>query len=145
MLEAARAFLERDGWTVSPRHEASALRASYSGGNGDYGLLVRAREAANQLIVYSICPFEVDEAMRARVAEYLSRVNWGMPLGNFEIHFPTGEVRFRTSIAIENAEPSDALLRPLVYANVFTMDRHLTDIEAVAEGTLPPSLIDDVG
>jgi len=143
MLDAARSFLDRDGWVVSPKDDATVLRVAHFGSNGEYGVLVRAREEGSQLIVYSVCPHVVAEPMRARVAEYLTRVNWGMPYGNFELHFATGEVRFRTSMSIEDAEPVDALLRPLIYANVHTMDRYLHDIIAVARGTLPPSLLDD--
>ena len=142
MLVAARSFLERDGWKFSGKEGGQVLRLRYSGSTEDYAVLVRAREDCNQLIVYSVFPEVVAEPMRGRVAEYLTRVNWGMSYGNFELHFATGEVRFRTSVSIEGAEPLDELIRPPLYANVHTMDRYLHDIAAVAAGTLPPSLLD---
>lgn len=145
MLDAARSFLERNDWVLSRVEEGSVLRAAYAGDNGSYGVLVRAREDANQLIVYSVCPIDVDQAMRPAVGAYLMRLNWGMPFGNFELHYTTGEIRFRTSMTIEDAEPTDALVRPLVYANVYTMNRYLDDIMAVASGTLPPDLADSFG
>ncbi len=143
MLSAARSFLERDGWVVAGKEDGPVLHLAYRGDNGDYAVLVRAREEANQLIAYSLFPEIVTEPMRARVAEYLTRVNWGMPYGCFELHFATGEVRFRTSLSVGPAEATDELLRPLIHANVHTMDRYLHDIAAVAAGTLPPSLLDD--
>ncbi|MCU1495852.1 MAG: hypothetical protein JWO62_3616 [Acidimicrobiaceae bacterium] len=145
MLEAACSFPERSSWVLSPLEEGSMLRLAYSGDIGEFVVLIRAREDANQLIVYSVCPIEVERDMRAAVGGYLMRLNWGMPFGNFELHYATGEIRFRTSMTIENAEATDSLVRPLIYANVNTMDRYLKEIGAVAAGTLPPDLADSLG
>lgn len=108
-------------------------------------ILVRAREDVGQLIVYSVCPFSVEPARRSDAGAFLMRLNWGMPFGNFEMHYPSGEVRFRTSITSGEHPVGDDLVRPLVRANVATMDRYLAEIGAVADGTLPPDLRDSLG
>lgn len=149
LIDAARAFFEEDGWSVLPaqsgegplagaaaRDSDGALWLAHEGAHGRWGCLVRAREQARQLIFYSIVPIEVPEPARQRVCEYLDRVNWGMPLGNFELDFLSGEVRFRTSIAIENLPLTAQLVRPLAYANVFVVDQYLEDLAEVVAGTL---------
>ncbi|HVC24337.1 MAG TPA: YbjN domain-containing protein [Acidimicrobiales bacterium] len=145
MIDAARRFLESDGWTLTPVDPTSGVRAALAAEKADDRVLVRAREDAGQIVVYTVCPFDVAPEMRAPVGAFLMRLNWGMPFGNFELHYPTGEIRFRTSMTCADAEITDALVRPLVRANVATMGRYLADIGAVSDGTLPPDLSDALG
>jgi len=145
MADAARRFLVQDGWTLTPVEERARARAAFTAEKGDRRVLVRSREDAGQLIVYSVCRVEVEPAMRQAVGAFLMRLNWGMPFGNFELHYPSGEIRFRTSVTSADSTIGDALVRPLVRANVSTMDRYVADIAAVAGGTLPPDLSDALG
>lgn len=72
------------------------------------------------------------------MAEYLTRANYGLVLGNFEMDFRDGEVRYKTSIDVEGAEIVPGLIRNLVYANVITMDRYLPGLLSVIYGNLTP-------
>ncbi|MBC7340390.1 MAG: YbjN domain-containing protein [Firmicutes bacterium] len=87
---------------------------------------------------YSVCPVNVPEGKRLAVAEYLTRANYGLVIGNFEMDFRDGEVRYKTSIDVEGAEIAPALVRNLVYANVITMDRYLPGLLGVIYGNLTP-------
>jgi hypothetical protein len=136
VARAARAFFESDGWVVAPDDGSGTIYLAYRGSHGQWGCLVVPREEGRQLLFYSVCPREAPEEARPRVAEYLGRVNWGMPIGNFEMDFLSGEIRFRTSVAFESLEPTVELIRPLAYANVFTMDQYLEDIGEVIDGSL---------
>ena len=68
------------------------------------------------------------------MAEFITRANYGMIVGNFELDFSDGEVRYKTSVDVEGSEVTHALVKGLVYANVLTMDRYLKGIMAVAFG-----------
>lgn len=74
------------------------------------------------------------------VAEYLTRANYGLPLGNFEMDFSDGEVRFKTSLDVEGEEYmlTPAMIKSLVYSNVLTMDRYLAGMMAVIYGDASP-------
>ena len=74
------------------------------------------------------------------MAEFITRANYGMIIGNFELDFSDGEVRYKTSIDVEGAELVPAVIRQLVYANVLTMDRYLKGIMAVAFGGVDPEM-----
>ncbi|NEQ30985.1 MAG: YbjN domain-containing protein [Leptolyngbya sp. SIO4C5] len=52
-------------------------------------------------------------------------------VGNFELDFSDGEIRYKTSLDVEGDRLSQASIKQLVYTNVFTMDRYLPGIEAV--------------
>ncbi len=68
------------------------------------------------------------------MAEFITRANYGLPLGCFEMQFDEGEVRFRTSINLESEQFSFGLLHPLFYANNAVMDRYFRGITMVIKG-----------
>lgn len=45
---------------------------------------------------YAICPLNADEDTRPVVAEYLTRANYGLNNGNFEMDYSDGEIRYKT-------------------------------------------------
>ena len=45
-------------------------------------------------------PLAADENSRLAVAEYLTRVNFNMRNGNFELNMDTGEIRFKTYVHV---------------------------------------------
>jgi hypothetical protein len=74
--------------------------------------------------------------------EYLARANFSLIIGNFEIDFDSGEVRFKTSIDVEGDELTYALFKPVVYANLFLTERYLPGLQAVLfEDIMPRAAI----
>ncbi len=43
-------------------------------------------------------PLAADENHRLAMAEFLTRINWGMRNGNFEMSMDTGEIRYKTYV-----------------------------------------------
>ena len=97
-----------------------------------------------RIVFISAFPAVIDEDRRAAVGEYCHRANFGLAIGNFELDHDGGEVRFRTSLDVEGATPSEALVRNLVVANVLTMDRYVPGLLAVLDGTEPADAVEDV-
>jgi hypothetical protein len=62
-----------------------------------------------------------------------------MAIGNFEMDFEDGEVRFKTSIDVEGTELSLELLNPLLYANVLMMDQYLPGLMSVIYSDVSPA------
>jgi hypothetical protein len=60
-------------------------------------------------------------------------------IGNFEMAWDTGEVRFRTAIDIEGGELTATMWRNLVHINLRSMDRYLPGLTAVANGASAPT------
>ena len=51
-------------------------------------------------------PLAADENHRLAMAEFLTRINWGMRNGNFEMSMDTGEIRYKTYVHT-GAQPLD--------------------------------------
>lgn len=61
-----------------------------------------------------------------------------MTIGNFELDFNDGEIRYKTSIDVEGDALTHALTKRLVYTNVMMMDEYLPGIQAVIEAGVSP-------
>ncbi len=139
LIDVARQFLTDDGWPLAEVPEKPILRTGFEGKNGAWNVFIQADEAHRLLLIYSVCPFKVSEDQRPAVVEYVTRANYGLLLGNFEFDYTDGEVRFKTSIDVESAELTPALVHNLAYANVYMMDRYLPGIMMVVYGKAQPA------
>ncbi|MDK2882876.1 MAG: hypothetical protein PWQ41_39 [Bacillota bacterium] len=138
ILATAIQFFTEDDWKFARIEGKPILSLPCSGRNGNWQCWAEAREEQQQFIFYSVCPIKVPEGKRLAVAEYLTRANYGLVIGNFELDFNDGEVRYKTSIDVEGDELTPALVKNLVYANLSTMDRYLPGIMGVVYANLSP-------
>ncbi len=52
--------------------------------------------------------------------EFITRANYGLPSGNFEMNYDTGEVRFRTSVFVTDRIPSYDEVEDLINTAFFS-------------------------
>lgn len=136
--QAVADFLMSDRWAHEALVGQTAHRVFYQGENGRLICFAQARQEEQQLIFYSYCPENVPEDRRLAMAEFIARANYGMVLGNFELDFADGELRFKTSIDVEDTELTPELIKPVIYANVLTMDEYLPGLLDVLQGNATP-------
>lgn len=138
LFETMTAFFTDDEWPFVPDESSASLRAAFRGDNGEWTCYAQVKEEQSQFLFYSVVPLNVPGDRRPAMAEFLTRANYGLPLGNFEMDFADGEVRFKTSIDVEDDRLSEALIRNAVYMNLFTLDKYLPGIMAVMYGDVTP-------
>ncbi|MDZ7963400.1 MAG: YbjN domain-containing protein [Nostoc sp. DedSLP03] len=131
-------FFQADNWPFVQLPGQSALQILFQGENGKWNCYARARSEQNQFVFYSICPVNAPENKRLAVAEFITRANSGMMIGNFELDFTDGEISYKTSIDVEGDRLSFALIQRVVYANVTMMDEYLPGIMSVIYGNVSP-------
>lgn len=140
ILEAVVGFLRDDGWTIDQPEDTSLVRTAVRTADAEWSCVALAREDEQQLIFYSLCPVPVPAPARPAVMELLTRANYGLFVGAFEMDVADGELRFRTSVAVEDdRDVGPSLIRPVVYANVMAMDRYLPAIRDVCENATSPA------
>ncbi|MGG1517106.1 YbjN domain-containing protein [Paenibacillus oryzisoli] len=103
-------------------------RCMYSGRNGSWAVLVRTDEAQQLCLVYSVYPVSVPEAQKAELAVYLNEENYDLVVGNFELDPSDGELRYRTSLDVEQAALTPALFQRLFATNVAMMDYYFQEL-----------------
>jgi hypothetical protein len=139
IFDAVTTFLKEDGWPVKRIGKDLAYSVTFEGENGEWSCIAQVVEEENLFLFYSACPVEAPEDKRLAVAELLSRINFNLKVGDFEMDFADGHIRCRTSIDITGHTLGALLINQVVYTNVFTMNRFLPFIKAVVEGNLSPA------
>jgi hypothetical protein len=130
-------FFTKDDWSFAKIKGEPVLRLVFQGKNGKWDCFARARDES-QFIFYSVCPINVSENKRLAVAEFLTRANFGMMIGNYELDFASGEIRYKTSVDASNSSLNFPTIKNLVYSNVMMMDEYLPGIMAVIEAGVEP-------
>lgn len=126
-------------WNFQEDREESRLILGFQGENGSWNCLAQALEDDNQFVFYSIIPLNVPTEKRQVTAEYLIRANYGLIIGSFEMDFSDGEVRYKTSIDVEGDDLSPALIKQIVYTNLFRTDQYLLGLLAVVYSNVLPA------
>ena len=128
-------FLREDGWAVERHEDEPALRVGFRGENGEWECYGEVR--GSTILFYSASPVEAPLGRIREACELVTRANWGLPLGNFELDLDSGEIVFKTSVNVERVDVDPLLVKHLVYANVVAMDRYLPAIRRVLDGASP--------
>ncbi len=136
MLTIAAGTMEERGLEWHETSDDEVVRADVTGENGAWAVYVVTRQKESRCTVYSQAPWETPESRRGEMAELLTRINFGLPLGNFEMDFADGEIRFKTSIDVSGVRLSAELFEDLFEPNIATMDVYLPALEAVRDGRL---------
>ena len=131
-------YFTDEEWYFMKLDGKSILQLSYQGKNGKWSCYAQVQEEQQLFYFYSVCPINVPEEKRMAAAEFLTRANYGLRVGNFEMDFSDGEVRYKTSLDVENDRLSPALISNLVYANLWTLDRYLPGLMSVIYGGITP-------
>ena len=59
------------------------------------------------LLAYGNIAISADKSSMAQVCEYLTRANYGLTVGNFELDHRDGEIRYKVSINVRDDLPGD--------------------------------------
>jgi hypothetical protein len=140
LLDILTQFFQQDDWPHTLAPDKPVIYTNFQGDNGQWPCHAKAREPQAQVVFYSRCPFKAPEAQRSAIAEFIARANYGMIMGNFELDFNDGEIRYKTSIDVEGDLLTLALVKQLVYTNVLTMDQYLPGLTAIIQSNISPQM-----
>jgi hypothetical protein len=142
---AVRAYFDRQDWRYETLEGAHVLRSHFRADAGDWVTYAHVRDEPRQVIVYSVADVACPGQYLGAMAEFVTRANYGLVLGNLELDLSDGEVRAKTSLDVGGAQLSeqslDALVGALVEANVRAFHRYLPGVMAVMAGAAPADQI----
>lgn len=137
LYDVLKQFFDEDEWPYEANDDDTRL---YTGFSTSEDLTWRCRAIADEerdtVIFFSHTPSNTPYESRLAMAEFLTRANYGLLIGNFEMDINDGEIRYKTSVDMQDAVLTTAVVRNLVYTNVLTMKRYLPGIEAVMQGSM---------
>jgi hypothetical protein len=128
-----RAFADND-WPYTQVRGAPVLVGAFSGPAGSWSFYAQAVEDKRLILLYSICPHRAPEERRREVAEFLTRANYGLAAGNFELDFDDGEIRYKSVLHTQGDGLDAVTLKRLVRANGIAMETYLPGIATAIAG-----------
>jgi len=138
-------FFKDDGWPFEQLEDEEILRLEYEGENSKWRCFAHVIEESQRFVFLSSLANFVPKLMRLEASEYLTRANFGMEVGNFEMDFSDGTVRYRTSVDVEGGELTSTMIKNMVYLNIAVMDQYLPGLKKVVkDGMEPEKAIEEV-
>jgi hypothetical protein len=131
-------FLHDDGWHPQQLDDKTVFRVYFSGDHGDVRCYAQIRVDLEQFLFYAVAPVKAPPDVRLAVAEYITRANFGLRIGNFELDYADGEVRYKSSLDFEAETLTPKLIKNAIYPAVHTMDFYLPGLLTVMYGNKTP-------
>lgn len=132
-------FLNEEGLIYTVLKDGAILGFRMSAEKGIFHCYVTFDEVEGYMLVHTLCGFNTPKEKYAEMAELLTRINFVIKIGNFELDFEDGEIRFRTSIRISAEEVSQEMIKHLILINILTMDKTFPILMELIYGTASPS------
>ena len=141
MMDIVLQFFQEEQWNYQKVEGKPVIRAGFRGEHGTWVCFIRVEEEKKLFLFHSQMGMNIPPQYRIAVMEYLTRVNFGLAVGNFEMDLDNGEVRFRTSVETPDGELSIAIVRGLAYSNVHSIDHYFPGVMAVVHGYSPEAAL----
>ena len=124
-FQAVLDYLDSKKFTHTPHPDEHRVTLNMSGRNANFRFAARISHEGDYLQVSSYLPFFVrDEKQRLTVAELITRANYCMPLGKFEMDMKDGEVRFHITHVIGELGLTPAMIEKHFMTAFYTSDRY---------------------
>lgn len=75
-------------------------------------------------IVYGVLNSTAEKDKYASVAEFITRANYGMQNGNFEMDYRDGEIRYKTFVKFEKSNISESVVAESILVPVFMIEKY---------------------
>ena len=141
MAEAMEKVLElfrAREWNFELDEKNQLVRSGINGDNGQWKIILSPSDENEVCLMLSIFPQRCPKYRRVACAELLTRINFGMLVGSFEMDFEDGQINFKTSHPFPEGQLDAELLKRVVGFNLDCMDKYLPAIMSVIyAGTSP--------
>jgi len=147
IFDTMTAYFTEDGWNATRIGASLGLSMTVQGDNGRWACIAHADEERRLFLFYSAGPLDVPSDKRLTMSDFVARANYNTVVGNFERDMEDGDLRYKTSLALQGDDDAwangllMAQIERLVSINVFMMDQYLPGVNAVLNGETPPEAI----
>ncbi len=138
-LEQVVELFRAKDWEFEVDEESDFVRTGIEGDNGHWQVMAVASDDDDAVLMLSLFPQRCPAHRRAPCAELLTRINFGMMMGCFEMDYDSGRIHFKTTLPFARGDLNVALLDSVVMLNLARMDRFLPAIMSVIYAGISPA------
>ncbi len=146
LIEIAFNTLTEAGFDTMRVEGFPVINMTVAAPNGKLDAYVHAHEDSRRLLVY-VRPKEVlvSDTLIPAVGEFITRANYGLPLGNFEFDWNDGELNFKNSIDLStDGQLTPAMVKAQVGFALECVNRYLPGLQAVLRGENPRAALEAI-
>ena len=118
--------------------DAEAIRVDVHGGVGTYRLVAAVDDTGELFQVWGDLPILIPAGGRVMIAEAITRANYGLRIGKFEMDFDDGELRFQIAHVLAGDVLEDSVIARLFATSLAMLDRYLPAFLSVVYGNELP-------
>lgn len=141
MLAVAHQLAE-NGWPLGVDPTAPAIHTRFEGASGPHRAVLTFDTDVDRVLLYGVMFDTTEGATRARLQELVTRINYGLAVGVFEMDLDDGEIRYRLSIPAEHALPN--VVVPALIDSCAAVDTYAPTFAAVAQGQSATAALADL-
>lgn len=139
------AFLESDDWHPELMPQRLAYRMVFSGKNFDFVCYAQILVDVEMFLFYVVAPIKISDELKCSVAEFITRANYDLRVGNFEMDFRDGEVRYKSSLNFANVQLTAELIKNAIYPAALTAEAYMPGLMSIVyNGKSPEEAIEIV-
>ena len=129
MFERFKQYLKMVEFNYSIVENETIIMFPYTS-KGNYQCIIDVDEESKVVIIYTILGSLVELEKRNRIAQLLTRINFGIRIGNFEMDYDDGQIRYKTSVIYDGVKGFDnSFLEHLLMYNLVKIDEYYQAIE----------------
>ncbi|HRH91526.1 MAG TPA: YbjN domain-containing protein [Agitococcus sp.] len=135
LFDVALEWLNQEEWSFSEHRSDDSdnawIKANYVADNARFDIVFDVYEDIEIFSLYIYFPVNVPENKRLAVADLLTRINWGMRVGNFELNMDDGLIRCKAVVDIEGSTLVTTMITNMLRAVLSTADKYFPMIMQV--------------
>jgi hypothetical protein len=129
MFERFKEYLKAVELTYSIMENETVITFRYTS-KGNYQCIIDIDEHDQIILVYTILGSIIALDKRNRISQLLTKINYGLRIGNFEMDYDDGQIRYKTSIDYDGVkEFDDSFIANLILISLTTTDKYFQAIE----------------
>ncbi len=137
-LETLGNFLEADGWNPQFVEDRQFYKINFESETGRGLAYAQILTDMEQFLFYVLMPFKIPEESRNTIAEFITRANYGLRVGNFEMDYEDGEVRYKSCLDFQGEILTTGYIRNTMYPALKIMELYLPGFLSVVYGGQTP-------
>jgi len=138
LIDVVEEYLIEIGWKFEKDDDNDVIKTGVNAKNASFRLIIYSMEEKDLLTVYVAQDNNVPENKRLLLAEFITRANYGLNLGNFDMDMDDGELGYKVSADLEGGTLSRDMVGNMVGAGVSTMDQYYPGLMAVLFSNATP-------
>jgi hypothetical protein len=127
-------LLRNGGWNFMSDSSEGRVTLVMSTESGRYPVIIKVREESKFIIAMMPFPRKVTPALRRKMAQFMSKSNFAMQLGGYEMDPNDGEMRYRNSIDVESLVMTTMFVNNFVRTFAIFGSRYWRPAEMILEG-----------